>query len=189
MEDLKQTYSHSLEELRRQQEGIKNKSTSRKPPNEKQKEYAKKVFAQSEETEKSELQDALQAIQANVKRMRPKGKTKPLCDYQTGRRLVWASFKALAKRKGFEPTITPGLKKVLPLLTAYFTGNETLELNLSKGIYLYGPCGSGKTFAMKAIQLALKSTNYHRMFKLNSVPRIFDDLLESENIVLSALLL
>jgi hypothetical protein len=100
----------------------------------------------------------------------------PLCSYEDAKGLFWESFKLIAEKRNFKPEPTKGQQKVLPLLTAYFSGNIVNEdsLDLSKGIFLYGGCGTGKSFLFEVMRFALRPTNYHAFFDWASVPAIYD---------------
>lgn len=115
-------------------------------------------------------------IRKQSKRVGSKKKEiKPMCDFQTAKKLIWEAYKAYAEQKGFEPVVTYQMKEVLPLLSNYFTGNQTDVLDSDKGIYLFGPCGSGKTVMMKVIQTMLASLNYTLRFNMKSVPNIYNE--------------
>ncbi len=110
---------------------------------------------------------------------------KPVCDLKTAKKVILEAVKAQAAREGFSFELTPQLKKLLPELAAYFTGNKC-SLNLRKGIFLWGPCGSGKTFLMRSMQLALNTLrNQSRSFKMVSVPRVYNELFERDRVYLS----
>lgn len=75
-----------------------------------------------------------------------------LCDFREKEKELKIHFMDVAKRiTGKDFVITPGNKTVLNLLLPYFTGNGELDIN--KGIYLYGAYGVGKTVLFKIIRI------------------------------------
>lgn len=145
--------------------------------NEAEKEYVRGKLNAPEED--FTINSAIRRVQEKANRTSGKIELEPLCDLEVAKRLVWESYKATAKKKGFEPVFSNEMKKVIRSLTAYFSGNEAKELDPRKGIYLWGSCGTGKSILMKVIQNVLSEFSYPLRFKMKSVPDLFNDALGS----------
>ena len=128
---------------------------------------------------------AIRKIQSRAKNAGSKPTVQPLCDLDTAKRFIWESYKTIASEQNFTIKLTPQHKAVIPLLAAYFSGNETTELDPNKGIYLWGPCGTGKSILMKVIQNVLSTFDYPKRFFTKSVPDLFNEVQAAKEINLS----
>lgn len=113
---------------------------------------------------------------------RKKKAVPPLCDYRTAKRLVWEAYQSYAEDGGFEAVITPGMREILPMLTAYFTGNKTEAIDPSKGIYLWGPVGTGKTVLFEVMQKVMLHFKYPRRFKKYKAHQVISDVATSKTL-------
>lgn len=173
--DTSQYTNKSLEELRAGAERQKKMFTSTVVKNEAEQSYWDKVQKLNDENHERTLDEVLEEIKQPKRRK----EVRPICNYGQGRRLVWEIMKAKSSEFGFEVEVNNDLKALMPMLVSYFTGNRG-ELDLNKGLYLWGPCGSGKTFLMRVFQAVAKSVKHPRMFKISSCPQIYDNILETE---------
>lgn len=73
--------------------------------------------------------------------------------YEELRQAMFMTYSDKVKSLSF----TPGQKVAIQSLIQYFIGDLSGELNLSKGIYLYGANGRGKSMLMRVIRDCLKS--------------------------------
>lgn len=139
--------------------------------NEAQKEHERKVLADEEELT---LDRAVRKVQDQVKGSFAKSRFQPLCDITTAKRLLWTSYAKYAEEHQRGLVFSDNLKAVIQLLVPYFTGNKSEVLDPNKGIYLWGPCGTGKSILMEMIQNVLVPYKYPMAYRVKRVPDIFE---------------
>lgn len=102
---------------------------------------------------------------------------KNLCDFShENEKKIKEKFMEIGKNiVGSNFQIRKETREILTNILKYFTGNEN-EYKLSKGIYLYGSYGVGKTMTMKIIQrlLAEMFPFSPNGFQITSVEQIID---------------
>ena len=167
---------HTIEQLNEMQKDAIGRNPVTKPneSNDYEKQYAKKVMQPKAIGMAVSYQNAVETIKRTARQKQGKKVIPPMCDYQTAKYLVFEAYKSIAQKRGFEPVFSKGLKEVLPLLVAYFTGNKTECLDSNRGIYLWGACGTGKSIVFEVIQHVLTQVKYPMRFATSRVPEIFD---------------
>lgn len=151
----------TLEQLRQQQEALRNKYQGSNEPTVLPAEYAAKLANSQQPTANSF--DAL-LHRAGMVTHRPQKATPQLLDYPTARRLVWAIMKATLGQRRKEMQVDDNNRPVIVELVKYFINDPDCSLDLQKGILLMGGVGTGKTFlldTMQAFTLAAKLESRH----------------------------
>ena len=186
MVDTSKHSNYTLEELRERQGGLYGSKRGHAPKTAAQIEYGRNLHKKPEPRPiRKIVGEVWESCQGKVK----KEKT-GLYSYRSARIIVYEAILAQSKKEGFEFHFTEERKPVIRDLTAYFfelpaydqkteTGYVAINhhLDLKKGIFLYGPTGTGKSFLMRAFQLAVKSARFEpRRFKITKMPELHSDL-------------
>ena len=131
----------SLDEMRRRQSGIVKERVKSPQEIEAEKEYWSKVFA--EKPTKPELVMSRRTAQE--------------MDYDEAKRKFWnimqmraAHIATLENNPEFEWIITPEFGDTLRNMVKYFINDSTGEIPLTKGLFIFGENGTGKTEIMQA---------------------------------------
>lgn len=150
--------SLSLEELRRQQTDWSNRRLPKYEKTDFETAYWQKV---RETKPRSNGMDKHQSGAIQL----------PLMDVDNARRYINIELqKSYGEKLHFSSKNIPVIRE----LTLYFSGNKG-KLDLDKGIYLFGPVGTGKTSLMKIMQGFARQNNYPtRMFAISSIPDIYN---------------
>jgi DNA replication protein DnaC len=77
---------------------------------------------------------------------------------------------SILKRKGKRFTINDENAKRLKRILRSITGDITGEYNVNKGIFLFGPPSTGKTFIMESISYCLNNAYYTGWYHLDNAP-------------------
>lgn len=172
----------TLEELRNQQEGWKERrrvSSQFPVTNEKGKKHLKKMSAPKEDegTDEAIWSRAMRAIN------RPQKEIKHVIEYKRARALVGDLVKVILHQLKREPVFSEEDRRIYRNLTKYFIGDPTCEWDLNKGLYLWGPVGCGKTFALNVMRVFAEAAKIDfRRFKMVSCPKISDDVQAAKDI-------
>ncbi len=81
---------------------------------------------------------------------------------------------------GVKPKLNTKTKKTIESLVLYFINHPSSSLDLHKGIYLYGPTGTGKTSIMKALYQFADVTNVKR-FEIDTTTAIVNKIRSGES--------
>ena len=122
----------------------------------------------------------------------------PQYTYKEAKRIVFYIIEMMTFEKGIDFQFTEENKDVIRRLTAYFFGlpgydlyvddrwvSITNNLDLSKGIFLFGPIGCGKTFLMKVFQTAIYAAGlFDRTFKMKFLPELISEVKAGQNLKL-----
>ena len=85
---------------------------------------------------------------------------------------VWDIYQSLIFPK--RPTITPSLKKALSNLTHYFINSQEGELDLNKGILIWGGVGTSKTTLLKTFEEFTKVNDIPTKFQFSKMERLVE---------------
>ncbi len=83
---------------------------------------------------------------------------------------VWDIYQSFLFPK--RPTITPSLKKALSNLTHYFINSQEGELDLNKGILIWGGVGTSKTTLLKTFEEFTKVNDLPTKFQFSKMERL-----------------
>lgn len=159
---MKDNYPHTLEELRRQQQAIREKHrgvTVTEVP----KAYAERL----EKSKKIDNSVGGMLRRAGSAVARPQKEVKQSVDYEAARQLTWAIMKATLQQRGKNVTIDQYNRGVIVQMVKWFIGDPTCELELQKGILLTGPVGTGKTYLFSTMQaLSISAMIETRQFRM-----------------------
>lgn len=92
-----------------------------------------------------------------------------------------AVYRCLLSVHGDKLTISDKSKPVLRELSLYFAGFPS-KLDPAKGVFLFGPTGTGKSSLMRIFQRITNAYNYrYRRFLVNSIPWIYEETRNSQD--------
>ena len=100
-------------------------------------------------------------------------------DYDTARRKVWAIMQERAAQieyldnQRFEWEFDEHEKQILKNLTRYFINDSNCEWQLTKGLFLYGAPGTGKTEIMRAMSRFCEENDLRKKFVFGSLSEIY----------------
>lgn len=164
-------YPKTVEQLREEQEKIKNRHKPQSSITEISPEYAAKLRGDVVSDEKQILLHADQLLH------RPQKRIELAMPYDTARRIVWKICKAKSAIIGREFVVDENNKFVIQDLIKYFIGDETGNYNPSKGLLLFGKVGLGKTYLLSVMQTFVKAANIeHRKFGIKVCADIVDEV-------------
>lgn len=144
---MKDNYPHTLEDLRRQQQAVREKYrgvTVTDIPSE----YAEKL----KNGGKQDNSFAGMLRRAGSEVARPQKEVRQAVDYEAARQLTWAIMKTTLLQRGKNVCIDDNNRGVIVQMVKWFIGDPSCELDLQKGILLTGPVGTGKTYLFNTMQ-------------------------------------
>lgn len=107
-------------------------------------------------------------------------------NYATAREVFWNYYKAEVQKTKPDVVMTSFLKEVLPKLIQWLIDSPEAEtpwgmidlkpMSLRKGLFFYGPKGTGKTAILKALQKTALTLKLKKHFLFNEAPTIFDEV-------------
>lgn len=154
----------SLDELRRRQSGELKHRAKTPEEIESKKEYWAKVFA--EKPAKPELLMCRSTAQE--------------MEYEDARRKFWAIMQiraahiaTLENNPQFEWVITPEFGAILKSLVKYFINDCTSKFPLTKGLFIFGENGTGKTETMQAFAAFAEKYNLSKRFVFGSMSEVY----------------
>lgn len=112
--------------------------------------------------------------------------TRQEMEYETARRKVWALMQLRAAHisdlegKPFEWDMNADFAAAVRALTKYFVNDPTAEydgkpLPLTKGLFIYGAVGTGKTEVMHIMQRFATENNLTKAFHFSSLSKTYTD--------------
>ena len=101
-------------------------------------------------------------------------------NYEEAKSVVW---QIMVDKLGGKPSNFSregNITEVIPELIRYFIGDSAGVYPLTKGIYLWGDTGIGKTFLIETMQTMVKELGLHaRSFHIHSTPQLTDNILSA----------
>lgn len=112
--------------------------------------------------------------------------TRQEMEFEEARRKVWALMQLRAahisdlQNAPFEWEMTPDFAAAVRALTKYFINDPTAEYDgkqipLTKGLFIYGAVGTGKTELMLIFERFCKDNNLSKQFQFSSMSKIYTD--------------
>lgn len=112
--------------------------------------------------------------------------TRQEMDFDAARRKVWALMQLRAahisdlQNSPFEWDMNPDFSATVRALTKYFINDPTAvhggnSLPLSKGLFLYGAVGTGKTELMLIFERFCRDNNLSKQFYFSSLSKVYTD--------------
>lgn len=155
----------SLDEMRRRQSGIAKERVKTPEEIEAENEYWAKVFA--EKPTKPELIMSRRTAQE--------------MDYDEAKRKFWnimqmraAHIATLENNPEFEWIITPEFGDTLRNMVKYFINDSTGGLPLTKGLFIFGENGTGKTEIMQAFSRFTENYDLTKRFVFCSISQVYN---------------
>lgn len=103
--------------------------------------------------------------------------------YADAKKVCWQIMTEKFNRDGTTFSDEGNVIEVIPQLIRYFIGDKNSDLQLNKGIYLWGDTGSGKTFLIETMQEMVKRLGLHRqLFKIYNTQNIAENALVIGNL-------
>lgn len=166
--DVSQYTKKSLEELRQSQERLNNRhapSITEIP-----KAYAEKMNQHQQAVTADEIiQRAMNLV------VRPSKALPQFMDYETAKHIVWKIGNGILEQTKKTWIVEESQKKIVEDLVKYFINDPSGRHELTKGIYMFGDVGRGKTFLFKVMQIFCQaSNNQSRIFKFANCADISD---------------
>ena len=155
----------SLDELRSRQSGVIAKERVKSPEEiEAEHKYWTKVFA-----ERPVKQAALMVCRNTAQEL----------DYEDARRKFWAIMQVraahiatLENNQDFEWIITPEFGAIIRGMVKYFINDRTSNLPLTKGLFVFGENGTGKTEVMQAFSRFTETYDLTKRFVFGSMSEV-----------------
>lgn len=177
-----------MTEQNKQQTDTQDQGTTSNPLDQDFREKRQKEFAKAHNHEAIDKHwDKVKKHETTIEqalRMRPIVKAKPdqVIDYETARGYV---IRIIREMYGDKYTTNDQIKTLLTNMTKYFICDPSCQLDLEKGILLYGGVGTGKTtlfriFKRLADALDIKE-GYNRAFAVEKTNHIVLDVRERPN--------
>lgn len=100
-------------------------------------------------------------------------------DYQVARRKVWnlmqlrAAHISQLENREFEWDLDDSLKAILQNLTLYFINSPRCDWSLTKGLFIYGAPGTGKTEMMVIFERFCRENNLTKAFTYSSLSKTY----------------
>ena len=166
----------TLEELRRQQEGLRDKYTRWKV-SEIPEDYAAKLRGEDGPTA---IQKALALTFRDQKQP-----GKQVMAYEDGRYMFWAILCGITRaRSGRGYEVDSNNLEVLPNLVRYLILDPTCDWPLQKGLMFSGSIGSGKTLLMDAMHIFAEAVPVpYRRFKIIRTVELADKVRQDVNVI------
>lgn len=170
------------EELRQKMEQLANRfQKSTAPKSAEELAYWRRVMSPREAKTPESILRKLQNRQATTNNLAP------FCGLPMAKKLAWESLQQQANHEGFSFQLNSHNRKLLRELSAYFTGNAC-QLDLTKGLLIYGPVGTGKSFLFRVFRRMAAEMQYDvRRFRIAKIPQLYNDIQEGDAINLGHL--
>lgn len=172
--DEQQPHPFSLEQLREQQGRIKERyqSTITELPEE----YARRLNEEPGTDVDAALDRALKLI------ARPQNQLPQIMQYDDAKFIVWKIGNSILEQSGKKWQVDEHSKPVIENLIKYFINDPSGVHDLSKGLYLFGDVGRGKTFLFRVMQVFCQAVPIpKRQFKTINCADIVDEMLFAKN--------
>lgn len=182
VEALVEAYPHTVEQLREAQEKFNNRHATQITTAEHSdaaKAYFERLNAETaKQPEDGKIKEDVVFDRAMNAIKRPQKQMRQVMEYEVAKRLVWKIGNAILEERGRKWEIEDCQKEIVESLVKYFINDPTGRLDNSKGLYLWGDVGRGKTFlfeVMKVFADAVPITA--KRFRMVSCAEIADKLL------------
>lgn len=170
------TIDHGKEKARREQ-----MIADRKIADKSVKEYFDRLFKDMPEDPDTPVSDTTLALKSAVRVFHTQMHTELDVPYREGRRLFWMIIKKWKESTGQEFQFNIFNRELIPKLIEYFLSHKQEELNVNKGIYLYGDFGRGKTLLMQLFAIFTQSTKW-KNYRMANCKRILVDVSKAGNL-------
>lgn len=143
----------TLEQMRESQQHWANRYQSQPAPvSDYTRAYAQHIN-QARVGDGNAFADVMHRLEKRTMPTVPPSRSCPLT-YDEAKFMFWQTGQALAGRQGRQFVVDDDNRAVIRNLVGYLVGDTThTELNLSQGLYLYGPNGTGKTLLLAIYRL------------------------------------
>lgn len=109
-------------------------------------------------------------------------------EYEAARKSFWrvlemraAEIMVTEQRNDFEWRFDEQEKDIIRNLVRYFINDPASKFALSKGLFLYGAPGTGKTEIMEAAERFCRENDLSKAFEFSSMSRIYDEAKADKN--------
>lgn len=166
-------YPQTLEQLRNQQNKLKERFEPKFT--DLPEEYARKLNGEPGQ-EADIVSSSLNRAFYNIHR--PQKELNQVLSYDDAKVIVWEIGKGILEQSGKKWMVDKHSKPVIENIIRYFICDPAGEYDLSKGLYLFGDVGRGKTFLMRVMQVFCQAVPIEkRKFKTANCADIVDELL------------
>jgi hypothetical protein len=176
--DLAEAFPLDLDNLRQSQQRFRERFNSTSVT-ELPSDYAKRLNAASGATPADESTlSAAEIIEAHAARQRRQAQPVPIAiTYDTAAELYYLYLKGWLQREGKETIhLDRGERPIIQNLIRWAIQSNDCEYDLTKGIYLHGRIGTGKTMLMHAMQYVADAARLHTQYRIVKTTTIADTI-------------
>jgi len=167
-------YPKTLEQLKKEQRGAKEKRAARKTITEIPKEYSDRVFKNEEPTSSEVILRRIDHLTA-----RPQKQFENTISFDDARQYVWEICKRKSELQNRKFEVDDSNRALIQNLIKYFIGDQNCEWDLNKGLMFLGDVGLGKTYLMSVMKTFADAAKIDfRKFKFKVCADIVDEVEE-----------